>query len=200
MTLALRLATEEDAGQILAIYAPIVRDTPISFEVEPPSAAAMRQRITDTLACFPWLACERYGELQGYAFAGRHRARAAYRWSVDVSVYVHAQARRSGVGRALYGALFRVLTMQGFFNAFAGIALPNPASVRLHESLGFQPVGIYRSVGYKRGAWHDVGWWQLSLQPHAARPAPPIDFGVLRASREWEAALQGTRNQPCIPP
>jgi L-amino acid N-acyltransferase YncA len=189
MTRVIRLATEDDAGQILAIYAPIVRDTPISFEVEPPTVAVMRQRIADTLPRFPWLVCEQCGELQGYAYAGRHRARAAYQWSVDVSVYVHAQARRSGVGRTLYSALFRVLAMQGFCNAYAGIALPNPASVRLHESLGFQPVGIYRSVGYKLGAWHDVGWWQLSLQPHAVRPAPPIDFGVLRASREWQAAL-----------
>jgi L-amino acid N-acyltransferase YncA len=189
MARVIRLATEDDAEQILAIYAPIVRDTPISFEVEPPTVAAMRQRITDTLARFPWLVCDRCGELQGYTYAGRHRARAAYQWSVDVSVYIHAQSRRSGVGRALYGALFRILAMQGFCNAYAGITLPNPASVGLHESLGFQPVGIYRSVGYKRGAWHDVGWWQLSLRPPGDHPAAPIDFGVMRESREWDAAL-----------
>jgi L-amino acid N-acyltransferase YncA len=184
----IRLATEDDAGQILAIYAPIVRETPISFEMEPPTVEAMRQRISDTLGCFPWLVCESADELLGYAYGSRHRARAAYDWSAEVSVYVHASARRSGVGRDLYRSLFEILRLQGYCNALAGATLPNPASVGLHESLGFQPVGIYRSVGYKFGAWHDVGWWQLSLQPHTACPAPPIPF---RAMREAGVALPG---------
>jgi L-amino acid N-acyltransferase YncA len=188
MERTIRLATEDDAGQILAIYAPIVRETPISFEVEPPTVAAMRQRISDTLACFPWLVCEGAGELLGYAYGSRHRGRAAYDWSAEVSVYVHASARRSGVGRDLYRTLFEILRLQGFCNALAGATLPNPASVGLHESLGFQPVGIYRSVGYKFGAWHDVGWWQLSLRPHTACPAPPVPF---RAMRESGVALPG---------
>jgi L-amino acid N-acyltransferase YncA len=182
MERTVRLATEDDAGQILAIYAPIVRETPISFEAEPPTVEAMRQRISDTLAGFPWLVCESADELLGYAYGSRHRARAAYDWSAEVSVYVHASARRSGVGRDLYRSLFEILRLQGYCNALAGATLPNPASVGLHESLGFQPVGIYRSVGYKFGAWHDVGWWQLSLQPHAASPAPPIPFRVMRES------------------
>jgi L-amino acid N-acyltransferase YncA len=188
MERVVRLATEDDTGQILAVYAPIVRETSISFEVEPPTVEAMRQRISSTLACFPWLVCESADELQGYAYGSRHRDRAAYDWSVDVSVYVHAPARRSGIGHTLYRALFEILGMQGYCNAFAGITLPNPASVGLHESLGFRPVGIYRSVGYKLGAWHDVGWWQLSLRPHAASPAPPIPFRVMR---EAGVALPG---------
>lgn len=189
MTALIRLATEADAEGIRAIYAPIVAHTAISFETEPPSAAEMRARIARALRHRPWLVCERDGDILGYAYAGEHRERAAYRWCADVSVYVHERARRAGVGRALYSSLFRLLTLQGYHNAYAGITLPNPASVGLHESLGFRPVGVYRSVGYKLGAWHDVGWWQLALRERSADPPPPLDLRSLRDGREWEAAL-----------
>ena len=186
----IRLATADDADQIAEIYAPIVRDTPISFEIEPPTTDEMRQRILKTLAQFPWLVYDQGARVQGYAYASAHRTRAAYQWSVDVSVYVHQAARRHGVGAALYTSLFRLLTLQGFYQAYAGIALPNPASVGLHESLGFKPVGVYRSVGYKQGAWHDVEWWQLSLQPPTVAPADPLGLAAAAASRDWELALQ----------
>jgi L-amino acid N-acyltransferase YncA len=185
----IRLATEHDAEQIQAIYAPIVSQTFISFETEAPTVEDMRRRVVDTLAVLPWLVCEDQGGILGYAYASKHRVRAAYQWSVDVSVYVHEQARRMGIGRALYGSLFRILTLQGFYNAYAGIALPNPASVGLHESLGFKPVGVYRAVGYKLGAWHDVGWWCLSLGTKPVSPKPPIDLRTARASSEWADAL-----------
>jgi len=189
MTATIRLATEADAEGIVAIYAPIVRETAISFEVEAPDVNAMRRRITETLAHLPWLVCERRGEVLGYAYASTHRTRAAYQWSVDVSVYVHARIRRSGVGKALYTSLLRFLDLQGFYNVYAGITLPNPASVRLHESLEFQPVGVYRAVGYKLGAWHDVGWWHLALRPHAVPPGPPVDFGQIQDAPESHTAL-----------
>jgi L-amino acid N-acyltransferase YncA len=189
MAPAIRLATAHDAEQVQAIYAPCVRDTAISFELEPPSVDTMRQRIIHTLESFPWVVCEHCGEVQGYAYASAHRTRAAYQWSVDVSVYVNAQARRSGVGQAVYCSLFKLLALQGFYNAYAGITLPNPASVGLHESLGFRPVGVYRAVGYKLGTWHDVGWWQLVLQDYAGVPEPPTDLSVARASAEWDTAL-----------
>lgn len=184
----IREAIADDAGQIQAIYAPIVRETTISFEMEPPAVDEMRRRILNTLPTLPWLVCERGGIL-GYAYASQHRSRAAYQWSVDVSVYVHEQARRMHVGRALYTSLFKVLALQGFFNAYAGIALPNPASVGIHESLGFAPVGVYRGVGYKLGAWHDVGWWQLALQPRTGDPTPPRALGDVRGSAGWNEAL-----------
>jgi L-amino acid N-acyltransferase YncA len=113
------------------------------------------------------------GAVLGYAYASPHRERAAYRWSVDVAVYIAEQARRRGVGRQLYSTLFAMLVELGYYNAFAGVTLPNPASVGLHESMGFTPVGVYRNVGYKLGAWHDVGWWRRPLQPPAADPAEP---------------------------
>jgi phosphinothricin acetyltransferase len=189
MTTTIRLATPDDAAGVQAIYAPVVRDTAISFELEPPSVEEMAQRMAETLARLPWLVCERRGDILGYVYAGRHRSRPAYQWSVDVSVYVQAQARGSGVGGALYRSLFAVLALQGFYNAYAGITLPNPASVGLHESLGFQPVGVYRAVGYKLGAWHDVGWWQLRLQRPAIPPQLPIDLGTARRSTAWDLAL-----------
>ena len=189
MSSAIRLARHSDARAIADIYRPIVAATAISFETEPPDAEEMRRRIGDTLPFYPWLVCERGHEIAGYAYATRHRVRAGYRWSIDTSVYVLPAHHRCGVGRGLYSSLFAILTAQGFVNAFAGIALPNPASVAMHERMGFQPIGIYRNVGYKLGQWHDVGWWQLTLQPATATVSPPLDLASVRASREWEQLL-----------
>lgn len=189
MASLIRLAAEADAGALLAIYAPLVRDTAISFELEPPSLDDMRQRVRRTIETFPWLVFDREGEVRGYAYATSHRTRAAYRWSVDVSVYVHEAARRGGVARSLYRSLFALLALQGFCNAYAGIALPNPASVGFHESMGFEPVGIYRAVGYKLGRWHDVGWWFRELRERPASPEPPRAHAAVKGSPAWNAAL-----------
>ena len=188
-TSGIRLATGGDAGPVAAIYAPNVTGTIISFESEPPDADEMRRRIEGTLERYPWLVCERRGRVLGYAYAGPHGSRTAYQWSVDVSVYVDGGSHRMGVGRALYASLFAALTLQGFYNAYAGATLPNPASVGLHESVGFQPVGIYHGVGYKMGAWHDVGWWHLPLREKVADPDPPTDLPSILDSKEWDAAL-----------
>ena len=175
----LRIATQDDAPEIAAIYAPIVERTPISFELEPPSAAGIARRIVTTLVQFPWLVAEA-GEIVGYAYAGSHRERAAYRWSVDVSVYVAQSARRTGIGRRLYAALFAILDAQGYFNAFAGVTLPNDASLGLHCAVGFEPVGVYRNVGYKFGVWHDTAWLQRALRRPSATVAEPLAFSTIR--------------------
>ncbi len=182
MPLRLRLATAADADSIQAIYAPYC-STPISFEVAAPAVDEMRRRIEKTVPAYPWLVYEDGPEIVGYAYASRHRERAAYQWSVDVSVYVHPQQHRHGVGRALYECLFRILARQGYVNAYAGITLPNPASVGLHEAVGFRRLGIYRHVGYKCGMWHDVAWYERELQPLPANPQPPISLN--------EVALEG---------
>jgi L-amino acid N-acyltransferase YncA len=192
----IRLAGTPDAAGVQAVYAPLVRDTAVSFEVEPPSVAEVGRRIARTLARLPWLVDERGGEVAGYAYAAEHRARAAYRWSVDVSVYVHPAARRAGVGRGLYAALLALLRAQGFANAHAGITLPNPASVALHEALGFAPVGVYRAVGFKSGAWHDVGWWQRRLSELAVPPPEPLDLPAVPAAVVGEALAAGARRHP----
>lgn len=189
MSPAMRLVTGHDAERVHAIYAPIVRDTAISFELEIPTVSDIRRRILATLEKFPWLVCEHDGDILGYCYAGPHRVRAAYQWSVDVSVYVHADARQMGVGRAVYRSLFDLLALQGFCNAYAGITLPNSASVRLHESLDFRPVGVYGKVGYKLGGWHDVGWWYLSLQDQDGLPDPPVQLSGVVGSSAWDAAM-----------
>ena len=189
ITPIIRLAAEFDAAQIQAIYSPIVSQTATSFEATPPTVDEMRQRIAATLADLPWLVCQRQGTILGYVYAAKHRARAAYQWSVEASAYVHVDARRMGVGRALYGSLFKILTLQGFYNVYAGITLPNPASVGLHEAMGFKPIGVYKGVGYKMNAWHDVGWWHLSLRPKTVPPQPLRDLYAVSESKEGEAAM-----------
>lgn len=180
-TRAIRVATAADAEAIARIYAPIVADTVIAFEVVVPGGDEIRQRIVTTLERFPWLVSEdANGTVDGYVYAGRHRERAAYQWSVDVSAYVREDARGRGVGKRLYTTLLGQLTELGYHQAFAGIALPNAASIALHRSVGFTHVGIYRNVGFKHGAWHDVGWWQRSLRPLDV-PREPLPFaGDLR--------------------
>jgi L-amino acid N-acyltransferase YncA len=185
----IRLATPADAAAVQAIYAPVVQETAISFELTPPSVAEMARRIEETLLRYPWLVLERDGAVAGYVYAGAHRSRPAYRWSVDTTVYVDAKARRTGVGRALYTSLIRLLALQGFVSAYAGITLPNPGSVALHEAVGFRPVGVYRAVGWKLGAWRDVGWWHLLLQPPPAHPAPPRPLPEAARAPGWMAAL-----------
>jgi phosphinothricin acetyltransferase len=189
MTLELRLATRDDAAAVAEIYRPIVVSKPISFEVEPPDALEMQRRIQETLAVYPWLICGHRGDVVGYAYAGRHRARAAYQWSVDTSVYVDSAFHRRGIGRGLYTSLFRILAAQGFVSAYAGVTLPNTSSVALHESVGFQPVGVYRNAGYKLGQWYDVGWWQRALQAPAATPSPPLNLGEIVRDPSWQQML-----------
>lgn len=164
---------ERDAAACAAIYAPYVERTPISFEERPPDALEMEARISRNSTTHPWLVAEAGGEVVGYAYARRHLERAAYRWAADVSVYVAANRRGEGVGRGLYERLFVHLRRQNFQIACAGITLPNDASVRLHESLGFVQVGISPRVGWKGGSWHDVSWWQLELEP--ATPGTPLE-------------------------
>ena len=168
-----RLARPEDAAAVAAIYAPIVAMTAISFELEPPSVDEMRRRIEATLKVLPWLVhLDETGQVNGYAYASKHRERAAYQWSVDVTVYVRDDSRGQGVGKALYQVLFERLAAQGFFQAFAGIALPNSVSIALHEAMGFKPIGVYRNVGFKLGQWRDVSWWQKELRA-PSDPVPP---------------------------
>jgi phosphinothricin acetyltransferase len=162
---------DRDAAACAAIYAPYVTDTVISFEEQPPTAADMRARIERYASTHAWLVAELDGAVVGFAFGCPHRERAAYRWAADVSVYIDPGAHRRGVGRALYGELFEVLAGRGVQVLCAGIGLPNEASVALHESFGFVPVGIYRRIGFKLGAWRDVGWWQLDLVPACGSPA-----------------------------
>lgn len=180
--MVVRFAEISDASAIADIYRPYVASTSISFEVDPPDAAEMGRRLEKTLPHHPWLVADVDGHIDGYAYATAHRTRLAYQWSVDVSAYVHQALHRRGIGQQLYAALIRVLTAQGYCNAYAGITLPNVPSVGLHEAVGFRPLTVYRNVGYKLGVWHDVGWWMLELNPHLSNPAPPRSLSEIDAS------------------
>jgi phosphinothricin acetyltransferase len=189
MAMKIRFAEPADAGAILAIYAPYCESTPVSFEIVAPSLDEMRRRMEKVLVQYPWLVCEIDGRVVGYVYASQHRERAAYRWAVDVAVYVAVEHHRRCVGRALYTSLFQILREQGYFKAYAGITLPNPGSVRLHESVGFEPIGVFPGEGFKLGAWRDVGWWGRALCPETAEPTEPLPIRIVRESDATVAAL-----------
>jgi phosphinothricin acetyltransferase len=168
-----------DAAAVRDIYAPFVSDGATSFEVVPPDVSEMERRIMDLRARYPWLVFESDGKVLGFAYGSPHRARPAYQWCVDVSVYINSDWQHRGIGRALYTALLALLRRQGYFNAYAGIALPNRASVGLHESFGFTPIGIFERTGYKFGQWHDVIWLQLRLLEDSKPAGDPLHTGKL---------------------
>ena len=164
---------ERDAAACAAIYAPFVCESVVSFEEAMPDTDAFAARIAATQATHPWLVAEVDGRVVGFAYGCPHRERAAYRWAADVSIYLDPAHHRRGIGRALYEELFALLREQRIHVACAGITLPNDASVGLHEKLGFDLVGIYRGIGWKAGAWRDVGWWQLRLLSQLDGATPP---------------------------
>ena len=194
----IRLAAPADAAAIAGIYAPAVASRATSFEVDPPDGQEMARRVATTLERLPWLVCEEGGRVLGYAYASRHRDRAAYQWSVEVSAYVASSAHRRGVGRALYTSLFAILGALGYRNAYAGITLPNAASVGLHEAVGFTPVGVYRGIGWKMGAWHDVLWMERQLHDPGTPPPPPRPLPEVVDTPEFRAALG--RGVPLVRP
>lgn len=161
--LNIRLARGDDAEGVAAIYAPIVRETHLSAELEAPDAGEMRHRIESTLKTHPWLVAEQNGRIAGYAYATTFRARLAYQWCAEVSVYIHEEFRRQGLGYSLYSNLFDRLRAQKFRHAIAVIALPNPPSVAMHEQMGFVPVGVFPGLCFKLNRWYDIGWWRRAL-------------------------------------
>lgn len=176
MTSALvRPAQPDDAAAIAAVYAPYVTDGVASFELQPPTADEVRARLL-ARPRLPWMLAERAGVVVGFAYASPHHPRAAYRWAVNTSVYLAPTEHGRGTGRALYAVLLPLLRDLGLTTAHAGITLPNEASARLHEALGFTLVGVYPDVGFKHGRWHDVGWWRLALAPPPADPAEPGEW------------------------
>ncbi len=190
MTKRIRRIQSGDVNAVLAIYAPFITDSATSFEMEVPTLAEMANRVRGIEDQYPWLVYEEDEKVLGYAYASVHRLRKAYQWSTEVSVYLHESARRRGVGRSLYLVLFDLLRWQGYASAYAGITLPNPASVGLHESLGFKPIGIFSRCGYKLGAWHDVAWLQLSLQEMETPLSAPVSINDLLADGNRQQSFE----------
>ena len=160
----IRPALRSDAAAMLAIYAPVVRETAISFETEVPTLAEFETRIEKYSQGWAWLVAEQGGTICGYAYGGVHREQPAYRWSTETTVYVADTCRRQGIGRQLYQALLSALAERGYCNAYAAVALPNPASVAVHQAVGFIPIDTFPAVGRKFGRWHDVGWFYCPLR------------------------------------
>jgi phosphinothricin acetyltransferase len=188
LTVRVRFVRSDDAAALLDIYAPFVRETWISFEYEPPTLEEFRGRIERLSAAQPWLVATDGDLVLGYAYADRMRTRPAYQWAVETTVYVARASHRRGIARALYEALFTALRLQGYASAWAGIALPNPRSVALHEALGFREAGIWPDVGFKLGEWRDLGWWHLPLQALGSPPPPPRPLAEAAASAAWREA------------
>ena len=170
-------APDTDAAACLAVYAPFVRDSSVSFEDTVPSVEEFGDRIRATIATHAWLVLEVAGRVVGYAYASQHRTRAAYRWAADVTVYIGPEYRGRGFGRLLYERLFERLRGLGYQVLCAGVTIPNEASVGLHRAMGFESVGVYKRIGWKAGAWRDVMWLQLELAPATddapAEPSTP---------------------------
>lgn len=188
-TATLRLVREDDADQIAAIYAPYANGTAVSFADRAPTTEEYRGRIRTMTARLPWIVCERDGVVAGYAYPSPHRVSPAYKWSVETSIYVHPEHQRTGVGRALYAALLETLRALGYHRAFAGITDPNPASVGLHEAVGFERFATFEEVGYKLGAWQSVIWMVHRLGNDDYPPTEPRLLPGLLGTPEWDTAL-----------
>lgn len=189
-TAIIRLATVDDAGAVVAIYGPIVRDTMISFEESAPTEAEIASRIEDTLSFAPWLVCEIDGAIVGYCYARKFKERAAYRWAVEISTYLTEGYRGKHIGRALVTSMLAALKVQQFTQVFGAIALPNPPSVRMFESFGAQHIGTQKNVGYKAGRWVDVGYWQLELTLPPERPDSPMPMSEAVRNLDCVAAIR----------
>ena len=185
--IAIRPATPDDAAAIAAIYAPHVLTGTVSFETDAPDAAAMRARMAASDGLYPWIVAtggEDASDVLGYAYAKSFRDRPTYRYVVETSIYVASANQMQGAGRLLYGALIDTLRAQGFTQAIGAIALPNDASIKLHELVGFRRAGVYREVGFKFDRWIDVGIWQRALNERVVPPIEPRPFtavGVVRS-------------------
>ena len=179
----IRLAKTTDAPDVSDLYAEIVQETAISFESRSPSHEQAAIWMISTMKRHPWLIADIEGKFAGFAYAGDHGRHPAYRWTCDTSVFVHPDHRGKGVGEALYRELIHYMVRLGFASALASITLPNPASIRLHEKLGFNSVGIMEKVGYKLGSWHDVGWWRLTLQDLGDPPPEPLILPYLHKKK-----------------
>src|SRR5580693_5182462 len=194
---SIRLITVSDASEVLGIYKPYVLDSIISFEYEAPTLEEFLQRVKAVTSEYPWLVCLMGDKIVGYAYASKHRDRTAYQWSVDSAIYLSPAVQRKGIARILYESLFSILRLQGYFNVYAGISLPNEKSVGFHEKIGFEEIGIYKKTGFKHGSWHNTAWYQLHLTDHKENPPIPKKISeVMETSAFW--SILKTANERAV--
>jgi phosphinothricin acetyltransferase len=190
LNVTIRMAVDRDTPEILEIYAPYILNSTVSFETVLPTPEEFNIRIRHIQKVLPWLVCEFNGKIAGYAYAADHRSRTAYQWTKELSVYVHDQFRKYGTGTALYVTLMELLRMQGVMNCLAGITLPNDASKKFHERLGFRNVGTYRNIGFKFGRFCDVGWWELFIGDSDNTPGEIVPVEEIVNSAGFEKAVR----------
>lgn len=188
MSVKIRPAVPADAAALLAIYRPYIENTAVTFEYTVPSAEEFAHRIEETTSFYPYLIWEEDGQILGYAYAHRHRERAAFQWNAELSVYLAPSATGRGIGTALYGALIELLLLQGVQNFYGCVTMPNTASDALHRKMGFSQCSIWHHSGYKLGKWHDVAWYEMNLSvtdpPPALRSVHEISEGRVKAVLE----------------
>ncbi len=197
-SIRIRLATVEDAGAILDIYKVYIENTRVTFEIEVPTVEAFRERMVRIMESFPWIVCEIDGKIVGYAYGSRHGERAAYRWSADLSVYVHEDYHRYGLGTALYTALLELLRKQGYYTAYAGVSTPNPKSEAFHTAFGFRNLGEFKNAGYKLGGWCGVSWYELVLNEYVDEPEEAITIGKLGQKEKFDEIFAKAERLVCV--
>lgn len=173
----IRAVAIADAKAVLNIYQPYIETTAITFETSVPSLADFTGRIKSNTEKYPWLVAEAEGAIIGYAYASKHRDREAYQWCVESSVYVLEAYHNKGIAKELYSKLFGILQQHGYVNVYAGVTLPNPKSYSFHTKMGFEPIGVYKNIGYKLGKWHDVAWLVKTINEHTIDPSAPVKYG-----------------------
>lgn len=191
----IRLIDETDAQAVLDIYKYYVDNTIISFEYEAPSLNDYKQRIKTNTEKYPWLVCLLNDEIIGFAYCSTHRSRTAYQWSPESTIYLAHNFHTKGIGRLLYETLFALLKLQGYYNVFAGVALPNEKSIGFHNALGFEEIGIFKNVGYKHGGWHHTHWFQLTLKELQTNPPIPKPLEEIIPTKEFSAILQSANHK-----
>jgi phosphinothricin acetyltransferase len=184
-----------DAEATLAIYAPYVQNTIISFEYEVPTLSDWENRIRTNTNDYPWLVCEHNGQIVGYAYGSKHRYRTAYSWSPESTIYLAENYHGRGIAVVLYQTLFSLLRLQGYFNVYAGVGLPNKKSESFHQALGFEEIGIFKKVGYKLGNWHDTRWFQLHLANHPQNPPFPQKLADVKNTDAFRHIIERANNQ-----
>ncbi|BDS15375.1 GNAT family N-acetyltransferase [Aureispira anguillae] len=186
----IRIAKESDIAAMLAIYAPFVECTAVTFDLKVPTLSEFTERIKKIQTEAPCLVYDLDGEILGYAYASAHRSREAYKWTREMSVYIREDAKTKKYGTALYSSLIELLKCQNYRSVLAGITLPNIPSVNFHERFGFHPVGVYDNIGYKLGKPHRVGWWQLMIDSDDKEVKEIIALDKILATEEGQKALK----------
>ena len=186
----IRLIEKADCHQALEVYKPYVLSTAITFEYEVPDAEEFSNRIESISNEYPWLVCLHNDKIIGYAYATKHRYRTAYQWSPESTIYVSEEVHRKGIARILYQTLFSILRLQGYYNVYAGVVVPNEKSEGFHRASGFEEIGVFKKVGFKLGEWHDVRWFQLHLAEHSNNPNPPTPVNQIKSTHEFKTIME----------